>query len=44
MGEVYQVIHKQTSELFALKRVDKHQAELVSSRTPHLCSGSKPKK
>mmetsp|Transcript_42602 Transcript_42602/g.65333 ORF Transcript_42602/g.65333 Transcript_42602/m.65333 type:complete len:122 (-) Transcript_42602:1623-1988(-) len=34
VGEVYQVIHKQTSELFALKRVNKHQAELVSA-VPH---------
>ena len=30
VGKVFQVIHNQTSELFALKRVSKQQAKLVS--------------
>jgi serine/threonine protein kinase len=30
VGEVYQVIHKQTTEIFALKRVSKIKASMVS--------------
>ncbi len=30
VGEVYQVVHKTTSEIFALKRVSKVQATRVS--------------
>lgn len=31
VGEVYQVIHKQTCEVFALKRVNKMTASMVSN-------------
>ena len=30
VGEVWEVVHKQTQELFAIKRVSKQQAKLVS--------------
>ena len=30
VGEVWEVIHKQTQELFAVKKINKHQAKLVS--------------
>jgi serine/threonine protein kinase len=30
VGEVWEVIHKETQELYAIKRVNKHQAKLVS--------------
>ena len=30
VGKVFQVIHNVTSELFALKRINKQQAKLVS--------------
>ena len=32
VGEVYQVVHKQTQELYALKRVSKIQASMVSAQ------------
>ena len=33
VGEVYQVVHKKTLELFALKRVNKITAQMVSIKT-----------
>ena len=33
VGKVFQVVHQETSELFAIKRVNKQQAEKVSVKT-----------
>jgi serine/threonine protein kinase len=36
VGKVFQVIHLETSELFAIKRINKQQAEKVSDKTTIL--------
>jgi serine/threonine protein kinase len=44
VGEVYQVAHKQTNEIFAIKRVNKHLAKIVSTTFHNFISRHKTMK